>query len=57
MADHATLTYQDVTTILALIDGPQKGKLSFAQGDLEIQVEKTIVELAVINPIVPSEKA
>ena len=57
MADHATLTYQDVTTILALIDGPQKGKLTFAQGDLEIQVEKTIVELAVLDPLVPLEKA
>tara|TARA_Y100001960_G_C14751991_1_gene869016 strand:+ start:2352 stop:2525 length:174 start_codon:yes stop_codon:yes gene_type:complete len=55
MADNASITYQDVATILALIDGPQEGKLFFAQGDLEIHVEKTIVEHAMINSLVSSE--
>ena len=40
MPDDAPLTYRDVATILALIDGPQRGRLTLAQGDMEIRVEK-----------------
>lgn len=40
MSDDAPLTYRDVATILALIDGPQRGRLRLTQGDMEIRVEK-----------------
>ena len=40
MPDDAPITYRDVATILALIDGPQRGRLTLAQGDMEIRVEK-----------------
>ena len=42
MTDDGPLTYRDVATILALIDGPQRGTLTLAQGDMEIHVEKVI---------------
>lgn len=40
MPDDSPLTYRDVATILALIDGPQRGRLTLAQSDIEIEVEK-----------------
>lgn len=40
MPDDSPLTYRDVATILALIDGPQRGKLTLVQDDMEIHVEK-----------------
>jgi hypothetical protein len=42
MTDDGPLTYRDVATILALIDGPQRGTLTLAQGDMEIHVEKVM---------------
>tara|TARA_Y100001934_G_C12304875_1_gene751863 strand:- start:743 stop:916 length:174 start_codon:yes stop_codon:yes gene_type:complete len=55
MADDTPLTFQDVATVLALIDGPQGGKLSFAQGDMEVHVEKTTAELTLIDGSAPPE--
>lgn len=42
MTNDGPLTYRDVATILALIDGPQRGTLTLAQGDMEVHVEKVM---------------
>ena len=41
MSDDAPLTYRDVALILALVDGPQGGRLTLAQDGMEVRVEKT----------------
>lgn len=42
MTDDTPLTYRDVVTILALIDGPQPGTVTLTQGDMEVHVEKVM---------------
>ncbi len=40
MSGDAPLTYRDVALILALVDGPQGGRLALARDGMEIRVEK-----------------
>ena len=40
MSGDAPLTYRDVALILALIDGPQGGRLTLARDGMEVRVEK-----------------
>ena len=40
MSGNAPLTYRDVALILALVDGPQGGRLALARDGMEIRVEK-----------------
>ena len=40
MSDDAPLTYRDVALILALVDGPQGGRLTLARDGMEVRVEK-----------------
>ena len=51
MTDDTALTYRDVATILALIDGPQPGTATLTQGDVDIHVEKVLPDRSAVEPI------
>ena len=53
MPAETPLTYRDVATILALIDGPQGGSIKLAQYGMEIRVEK--IRGAAISPLLHSD--
>ena len=50
MTDDSPLTYRDVATILALIDGPQPGTVTLTQGDMEVHVEKVLSDRPAVEP-------
>lgn len=51
MSGDAPFTYRDVALILALVDGPQGGRLTLARDGMEIRVEKEVrVEKAPRGP-------
>ena len=50
MSGDAPLTYRDVALILALVDGPQGGRLALARDGMEVRVEKAPQEPAAETP-------
>ena len=51
MTDDSPLTYRDVATILALIDGPQPGTVTLTQSDMEVHVEKVLSHRPAVEPL------